>query len=121
VKYPEHWERWLSAAARDPSSSQRLQVPRERNGRIASGILTGQDRRCLNAIAPLWELYAGGDEATQRAALTSVRWVVSVMQEGARPFAKELIARSLDWKDRDRIWALVTAPNTSQLRPADTK
>lgn len=93
-------------------------VPRERNGRPAFGMLTGGDRRALACIAPLWELYASGDEATQRAALTSVRWVVSTMQEGCRPFARELIARALDWGDRERIWALVTAPNTSQLRPA---
>jgi|GEM_PF-1901349 len=108
-KFAEQWERWLSTAARDSSSSQRLGVPRERNGRPAFGILTGHDRRALNAIAALWDLYAGaGDEAGQRAALTAVRWVASTMQEQAKPFARELIARSLDWGDRDRLWQLVT-------------
>lgn len=119
-RFAEPWKQWLSAAARDSASSQRLQIPRESSGRPAFGILTGQDLRALNTIAPLWEMLANADDASQRAVIKAARWIISTMQESARPFARELIARTLDWSDRDRIWALVTQPEQPpQLRPAD--
>jgi hypothetical protein len=71
------------------------------------GMLTGQDTRALSAVAACWDLLANSDEDGERAALAAVRVLLPGMQEKCRPFAKELIARSLDWQDRDRIWPTV--------------
>jgi len=83
-------------------------------------VITGQDARALNAVAALWEMYAGADDDSQRNAMMAIRWVVSTMGDGSKPFARELIARSLDWSDRDRLWPVVTAPAgpPPQLRAA---
>jgi len=72
------------------------------------GALTGQDTRALEAVAACWELYASSDGDGQRGALAAVRALLPAMQVHVRPFARELIARSLDWHDRPRLWSLVT-------------
>jgi len=71
------------------------------------GALTGQDARCLSAIAACWELYAGSDEDGGQAALAAVQALLPGMQEKCRPFARELIAFALDWTDREKLWPLV--------------
>lgn len=71
------------------------------------GMLTGQDRRALLAIAACWELYASADYLGQKAAVAGVRNLLEGMQLKCRPLAKELIAFALDWGDRDRLWAEV--------------
>lgn len=109
-RFADDWKRWFSAAARDGATSQRLQIPRERNGRPAFGMLTGQDHRTLAAFAALWDLYAASDELGQRGALQAARAILPGLQEKCHPFARELVARSLDWADRERIWRLMTMP-----------
>jgi len=43
--------------------------------------------------------------------IVAVRSLLANMQSQFHPFARELIARALDWNDRERIWALCqTAP-----------
>jgi hypothetical protein len=94
------WDQWLRAVAKE--------------GRHVSwkpdmlGALTGQDFRALAAIAKCWELYACSDDVGAKAALSAVRALLPAMQPQCRFFAKELIARSLDWKDRDRLWRVVS-------------
>jgi len=72
-------------------------------------MLTGQDSYALDAIAACWDLYAAGDGAACKAAIAAVRALLPAMQEKCRPLARELIAHSMDWSDRDRVWALVAA------------
>jgi hypothetical protein len=71
------------------------------------GALTGQDARALGAIAECWALYAAGYAAAERAALAAVRSLLPAVQPQCRTFARELIAFSMDWTDRDRLWKLV--------------
>lgn len=72
------------------------------------GMLTGQDRLALEAIAACWELLSQ-DRAACRAALESAVALLPAMQEKCWPLAKELIARSMDWGDRERVWKEVEA------------
>jgi hypothetical protein len=94
------WEQWLRACAKDPASPARLP------GTL--GMLTGQDRRALAAVAACWQLYASSDSDGERAALTAIRALLPGMQEKCRPFARELIAWALDWHDRERLWPVVS-------------
>jgi hypothetical protein len=71
------------------------------------GMLTGQDARLLTAISGCWELYSSSDEGGERAALAAIRNLLRELQPPCRPFARELIAFSLDWSDRARLWSLV--------------
>lgn len=71
------------------------------------GPLTGQDARALLAIAECWELYACSDADGASSALAAIQTLLRAMQPKCAPLAKELIARSLDWGDRDRLWPLV--------------
>jgi hypothetical protein len=93
------WDKWLRACIRDPSSPARLPG--------SLGMLTGQDARALGAISACWELYSNSDEPGQRAALAAVRALLPALQPQCRPFARELIAFSLDWSDRERLWPQV--------------
>ncbi len=77
------------------------------------GPLTGQDTRALVAIADCWDLYASADEDGSVAAIEAIRWLLTGMQPKCRPLAKELVARSLDWDDRERLWTHVNA----EVRP----
>lgn len=70
--------------------------------------MTGQDRSALEAAAHAWELYARADEVGREAAIDAVRSLLIAMQPKCRPLVRELIARSLDWDDRDRLWPVVT-------------
>jgi len=72
-------------------------------------MLTGQDARALEAVSACWQLYALADRAGQHNALLAIGALVRAMQPQCRPFARELIAFSLDWSDRDRLWPLVDA------------
>lgn len=74
------------------------------------GALTGQDSRALSAIAHVWELYAASDDDGREAALRAVRALLSAMQPKTRYLAREAIAHTLDWGDRDRLWPIVWAP-----------
>lgn len=68
------------------------------------GALTGTDHRALEAIDRCWELYAHtGSERV----LAAVAGLIGEMQPSTRFFARELIARAMDWGDRDRLWPLV--------------
>jgi hypothetical protein len=97
---PQKWRAWLAACIRDG------QNPIEFRGSL--GMLTGQDARALEAIAACWELYASSDDDGRRAALEAVRSLLRGMQPKCWPFARELIARSMEWDDRYRLWSLVT-------------
>jgi hypothetical protein len=66
--------------------------------------LTGQDSRALLAIAHCWELLAVSDGDGRAAAMGAVRHLLNGMQRKCWPLARELIAKSLDWGDRERIW-----------------
>lgn len=68
------------------------------------GMLTGQDRAALLAISACWEVWALGDSAAREACVRAIRALLYAMQEKCWPLARELIAFSLDWGDRDRLW-----------------
>lgn len=101
------WYRWLKECLRDPSSPARMPS--------SLGALTGQDVRVLTAISACWELYSCSDEAGGRAALEAVRRLLPALQPQCRPFARELIAFSLDWSDRARLWPLVEATEAARV------
>lgn len=66
--------------------------------------LTGTDHKALAAIDACWHLYAySGDKRV----LAAVALLLTQMQRSTRPLARELIARALDWGDRDRLWPRV--------------
>ena len=99
------WEKWLRACLRDPSNPARIALFRDRLPTL--GALTGQDKRALDAISACWELYSGGDASGESSALQAIRSLLPALQSQCRPFARELIAFSLDWPDRARLWPLV--------------
>lgn len=70
------------------------------------GMLTGQDRRALEAFAAIWELLCT-DGNGHRAAIEAAVALLPAMQPKCWFLAKELIARSLDWDDREKVWAAV--------------
>jgi hypothetical protein len=96
------WDQWLRACSRDPNSPANVA-----KGEL--GMLTGTDARTLRAIAALWEVYAYTGEL---AVLDAVSKLLQpkLLQPKCWRFAKELIARSMDWSDRDRVWALLALP-----------
>lgn len=96
-----NWQTWIRACSRDPSSPSRL-------NKGCLGMLTGQDSRALAAISACWELYSNSDADGQRAALSAVRDLLDGMQPKCRFLARELIAFSMNWSDRDRLWSLVS-------------
>jgi len=101
----ETWQKWLRACLREPSSPACIALFRD--GSPSLGALTGQDKRTLDAISACWELYSCSDESGESAALLAVRSLLRALQPQCRPFARELIAFSLDWPDRARLWPLV--------------
>jgi hypothetical protein len=107
---PQHWVAWFNACLKDEWSAKQLRLP----GALA--MITGQDRRALDAIAHCWRLYANSDEAGQRGALAAVRALLPAIQPRCRDFARELIPQSLDWHDRERIWPLVTDDPLTAVR-----
>jgi hypothetical protein len=83
------WSKWLRA-----------------NGHDLAG-LTGADWATLAAIDACWQSLGYVD--SREAVLTAVRALLPNMQSQFHPFARELIARALDWGDRSRIWAQMEA------------
>lgn len=75
-----------------------------RNGHDLAGV-TGSERRALLAIAWLWELYSVS--SSPQDVLASVRAVLPCVQSKHHPLVRELIARAMDWSDRDRLWPKV--------------
>jgi hypothetical protein len=96
----ETWASWIRNCQRDPS------CPMD-NPRLPLAMLTGQDTRALTAIDAAWALYSCSDSDGMRGALAAVRSLLPAMQAQCRPFARELIARHLDWSDRARLWPSV--------------
>lgn len=80
------------------------------NGHNTSA-MTGQDSRALLAIAHCWELLASCDDDGRRAAIGAVRHLLNGMQRKCWPLARELVAKSLDWSDRERIWRELDVEN----------
>lgn len=73
----------------------------------AFGALTGTDYRALSAIDRCWELYSS---TGSKEVFTAIATLVMVMQPHTRPFARALIARSMDWGDVDRLWPCAHCP-----------
>lgn len=69
--------------------------------------LTGTDFRALAAIDACWQLYAHADNDEQ--VRVAVRALLTQMQPKCWPLARELIARAMDWGDRDRLWPMLFA------------
>jgi hypothetical protein len=115
---PEHWLAWLRGCLQDPGNPIRLPRPKyldhgpksQQRPTAVLGMITGQDRRALGAVAACWALYAGSDDTGRAAALVAVRALLQGMQPQCRMFARELIAQSMDWSDRDRLWPLFENP-----------
>jgi hypothetical protein len=95
------WDQWLRSCSRDPYSPTKIT-------RHDLGALTGTDHRALNAIAACWELYAHTQDPR---ALDAASAALHFLQPKCWRFAKELIARSMDWEDRDRVWSLLALPS----------
>lgn len=95
----QSWRTWLRASQRDPNSPARTPNP--------LGALTGQDARVSSDISACPEVYSGADHAGQKVALAAIWQLLPSLQPQCRPFARELIAFSLDWSDRARLWPLV--------------
>lgn len=120
----ENWLAWLRACLLDPGSPIRLPRPEPSNRGPRSqqrptavlGMITGQDMRALHAVAACWTLYAGADHHGQAAALISIRALLHGMQSQCHMFARELIAQSMEWSDRDRVWPMVMHGQTPPPR-----
>ena len=102
------WQRWIHAAAVD--DEERLGFPAS-----ALSVCTGQDIRALTAVAACWERYTVADEPGEQAALQCVRELLTAMEPHCWIFARALIARSMDWRDRDRLWPMVVGGPTPDL------
>lgn len=95
------WYQWLKACKKD-STSPACHVAQ------FLGALTGQDHCALGAISACWDLYTRSDIAGQHSALQAISELLNALQLQCRPFARELIAFSMDWPDRERLWPLVS-------------
>lgn len=69
------------------------------------GALTGTDHLALEAIDRCWALYA---HTRYDAVLDAIALLLCGMQPNTRYLGRELIARAMDWGDRDRLWPRVT-------------
>lgn len=70
--------------------------------------LTGGDVQVLLAIDAAWQALGFVDD--RAAVISAVGHLVTQVQPKVRHLARELIARALDWADRDRIWREVMLP-----------
>lgn len=66
--------------------------------------LTGTDAKALLAIAACWDLFALTRSA---GVLGAIDGLLREMQRSTAPLTRDLIARSMDWGDREQYWALV--------------
>jgi hypothetical protein len=73
------------------------------------GMLTGQERQALEAVAHCWALCAVADEEGHQASLVAIRALLAALQPKCWVLARELIAQSMDWDDRERLWPLVSS------------
>lgn len=111
----QNWQQWLRACSKDPGSP--IQLPKLGNSGSSLGMPTGQDTRALAAISACWDLYAGSDADGQAGALDAVRALLPALQPQCHAFARELIAFSLDWFDRERLWDRVVTKGGSVTDP----
>lgn len=96
----ETWDEWLAAVASDARSGI---TPAD----LAA--LTGQDSRALAAVDALWLMYARADDMAAHCALAAIAALVRfALRPQARPCARALVARALDWGDIDVLWPRVT-------------
>jgi hypothetical protein len=99
-----------------PACSDLLRWLRLNFGRSVLGALTGTDAKALAAASHIIELYAYG---RSDAALSAFHDVVTCMQPSTREFAYHAIAKTMDWPDRELVWALAGLPPlTSVMRAA---
>ena len=109
------WMRWIRAAAKD--DEERLGFPAS-----ALDLCTSQDIRALTAVAACWEFYTVADEPGEQAALQCVRELLTAMEPSCWIFARALIDRSMDWRDRDRVWPMVVGASADDpMRRLQTK
>lgn len=94
--------KWLHDCAHDPNSPSGLKPEH-------LGMLTGQDKRALEAIGACWKMFAACDEDVQPPVLEAITLLLEGLQLKCHLFARELIAYALDWPDRDKLWHLVSA------------
>jgi hypothetical protein len=93
------WQSWVRQCTADPGNPIRAT-------KGCLGMLTGQDKRAMDAVVACYELYANSDEDGELAALAAIPVLLLAMQPKCRFLARELIAFVLDWPDRDRLWPL---------------
>ena len=82
------------------------------------GVLTGADLATLAAVDACWQSLPYVDHREN--VVAAVRALLPNMQEKCWPLARELIARALDWDDRDRLWREVqpgVEPESLGLEP----
>lgn len=96
-RQPQTWIQWLRACLREGDGNP-IRITKNH-----LAMMTGTDTRVLAAIAAVWDLLP----YDQQTACYVARRLLPLMQPQCWPIAVELVARSLDWHDRDRIWALV--------------
>lgn len=106
---PENWYHWLKACLKDGAPVEL--------GKHSLGMLTGQDKRCLSAIAACWHLYAASDDDGRRAALEAIRALLPGMQSKCWMFARELIPQAMDWHTRAQLWPRVVPPELESGEP----
>lgn len=89
-------------AQRPPSVNEPLRWLASNGHNLAP--LTGTDRKALLAIAACWDLFA---YTRSLRTLHAIQALLTQMQPTTAPITRDLIARSMDWSDRDRYWPQV--------------
>lgn len=67
--------------------------------------LTGTDTKALLAIAACWDLFAF---TRNEQVLRAIWLLLGEMQISTAPLTRDLIARSMDWSDVERLWGIVS-------------
>jgi hypothetical protein len=70
--------------------------------------LTGTDTKALLAVAAAWRLYA---YTRSDNLIFAIQLLLAEMQASTVHLARDLIAREMDWSDRDRLWPRVVDPH----------
>lgn len=89
-------------AQRPPSVNEPLRWLASNGHNLAP--LTGTDRKALLAIAACWDLFA---YTRSLRTLHAIQALLTQMQPTTAPITRDLIARSMDWSDRERYWPQV--------------